>query len=742
MSTIDPDSVAAQSLSADDFVAIALANLERGYAPLPIGKRDKRGRFKAPWVSGYHGYERKRATPDEISAWPALVQSMIQDGTPGVLSLGLVLPPDVVGFDVDAYDGKPGHSTLKTWRQRWGKLPKTHIVTARFDGSGIRLYRKPVDWEAQEQQNSGVDFIDSNHRYVAAPPSYHHTGQRYRLRSPQGEEENSGVLPSCDVLPVLPKLYRDGLARATKAVRGPSVVLVDFIAAHTTASRPRTLGGVTSLYAKVYENAGEPHNAAKAALDMGFSDAAVGYLSAADVYDAVRTEWAKTRRPLKELEELAAWTATKAANQDRAITLAKATRDYGTDTRKEQQNMSDQVIWVDGKAYPYPSDDDADPSTTDDDHRTEPTQAEVSKQLLRLNTTAEAKRLQSLGAWTEPQDQGDALHQYQNRPPAPDWLIKELIPPGSRVLVNAQWKTGKTTLGVNLLHTLVTGRDFLRRFSLATKPLEAVAYWNHEVDQQTFLGWLHDRGLIDPDEPYGRRIFPLHTRDFTSQINFDNDAAVEWAVNWLKERRIEAWFIDTLSRLYTGSEKENDEITRWWQTMNEVAAKAGVKTVVIFHHTGYSEEAQERGRGASALMGLPDVLVSFRHNGKPGEFPPDNIRWLKAFGRNVHLDEVELDYAGDATRELFVTGSGNKRETPGLRDAAASVALYLHDTPGVGEVNQGNLCKALGLKTTGRSKEFTDEVLRTVVANQWVSRREQGKAILYKAGSIHPTRAV
>lgn len=147
----------------------------------------------------------------------------------------------------------------------------------------------------------------------------------------------------------MPKLYRDGLARATKAVRGPSVVLADFIAAHATATRPRTLPGITSLYAKVYEKAGEPHNAAKAALDMGFSDAAVGYLSAADVYDAVRTEWAKTRRPLKELEELAAWTATKAANQDRAITLAKATRDYGTDTRKGQLNMDDESVFDDAR---------------------------------------------------------------------------------------------------------------------------------------------------------------------------------------------------------------------------------------------------------------------------------------------------------------------------------------------------------------------------------------------------------
>jgi hypothetical protein len=347
MSTIDANATVPQSLSAEEFVAMAAANLERGYAPIPIGRRDKRGRFKAPWISGYHGYERKTATPDVISAWPALVAKMMQDGTPGVLSLGLVLPPNVVGFDVDAYDGKPGRATLKAWRNQWGKLPPTYIVTSRFDGSGIRLYRKPANWEAQEQANSGVDFIDSNHRYTAAPPSWHHTGHQYRLRSPEGEATNCGVLPSCDDLPELPAPYRAGLARSTRAVQGGSIILADFIAAHITATKPRTLQGVASLYAKVYETNGEPHNAAKAALDMGFSDAAVGFLSAADVYEAVRAEWVKTRRPFKELEELAAWTATKAQNQNGAITVAKATRDYGTDTRNEQQDMDDKDVFGD-----------------------------------------------------------------------------------------------------------------------------------------------------------------------------------------------------------------------------------------------------------------------------------------------------------------------------------------------------------------------------------------------------------
>ena len=108
MSTVLPNGAEPQSLTADEFVARALAHVELDYQVLPVGKRDKRGRFKAPWVSGHHGYDHKTASCDEIATWPAMVADLIANGNPGILSLGLVLPPDIEGIDVDAYDGKRG----------------------------------------------------------------------------------------------------------------------------------------------------------------------------------------------------------------------------------------------------------------------------------------------------------------------------------------------------------------------------------------------------------------------------------------------------------------------------------------------------------------------------------------------------------------------------------------------------------------------------------------------------------
>lgn len=51
--------------------------------------------------------------------------------------------------------------------------------------------------------------------------------------------------------------------------------------------------------------------------------------------------------------------AVSRANADDPIKRREImARSFGTDTRKEQIDMDEEVVWVDGKAYPYPGDDD------------------------------------------------------------------------------------------------------------------------------------------------------------------------------------------------------------------------------------------------------------------------------------------------------------------------------------------------------------------------------------------------
>ncbi|WP_258009898.1 bifunctional DNA primase/polymerase [Mycobacterium avium] len=185
--------------------------------PIPIG-REHKGRYKLPWVKGRHGIDGVDAP---ISQWERLASDALKrcETTPGILGIGQRLPAGVLGIDVDAYDDKNGKQTLADWEARFGPLPDTYTVTARTDGvSGIRLYQVPVGFYPKEAPNGGVEFLDHHHRYMAVPPSWHHTGNRYALYLPSGKRSKSGVLPPLDRIPLLPTSYLEGLpASATVA---------------------------------------------------------------------------------------------------------------------------------------------------------------------------------------------------------------------------------------------------------------------------------------------------------------------------------------------------------------------------------------------------------------------------------------------------------------------------------------------------------------------------------------------
>ena len=202
---------APRSLSVDQWLQYADLNFGNGWTgPIPIGKEHE-GRYKLPWTGSRHGWNGTDTPPHE---WEQLAADadLLRRRVSGVLALGERLPLGVLGIDVDAYDGKKGGQTLAQWASDFGPLPATFRITARTDGvSGIRLYRVPNDYYPRETPGSGVEFLDHHHRYMAAPPSWHHTGNRYRLYRPNGQVSRTGLLPPLDRIPELPESYLHGL---------------------------------------------------------------------------------------------------------------------------------------------------------------------------------------------------------------------------------------------------------------------------------------------------------------------------------------------------------------------------------------------------------------------------------------------------------------------------------------------------------------------------------------------------
>lgn len=718
---VSANGVEPQPLRPDQFIKGAKHLLKQGYYPLPVGVRTERRstgavNWKAPWLPNFNGYKREIATEADVLSWPDEVAEKQAKGLPGVLSLGIVLPANVIAVDVDHYDDKHGLTTLAQWAQEFGaELPATWTITARPGGSGIRLYRKhSLDYYPKEIKGSDIEFLDSNHRYAMAPGSWHHTGARYELFDPEGNPCRKLPLP--DDLPLFPSRYESGLpSNPFGHEAGTSADVEDFLTKHTAAMRPGTIQGVITKWNNTLASDG-PHEALKQSADMGFNDAAAGLLNAKTVYDTVRELWCETGRGRTEFDDYIKWQVVRSESLDKNLTATKAGRDYDKPMSTTESN---------------------DDSWADDVDPTEPDEREIEKLQKRSREQREAKARESRLAWVDPPEQGSAFEQSKVQPPEVDWVIKGILLPKARIMINAQAKTGKTTLGINLMRSILTGEDFLRKFPMVAKPFEAVAYWNHEVDQFLFNGWLQDRGLLN--EEYGSKIYPLHTRDFNARLDLMNPVTAQWAVKWLKDKGIDFWFIDTFARLYKGKENDNDLLGLWWETMLEIAADAGVKNVVVFHHTGYSEDAQDRSRGGSVLSANPDANFSFRHAGKPGEMPPNNYRWLRGFGRHVDLAEVQLDYSGDGQRELFVTESNQIRSAElNLTDKMVEVANYLHAHCKTEPITFGALCTSLNMAAKGRMKARTDAILSAVVLKGWGSVTKKGNAFQYTAGSKAP----
>lgn len=178
--------------------------------------------FDAYWEAGWRGIlplppRQKKPVPRNTTGRDAVDPSYsdvydwaetFPDG-----NIALRLPPNVIGIDVDHYDGKDGGGTLDGLVAQYGPLPPTWTTGSRGDGvSGIRLYRVPEGLRWPGDLGGGIEVIQARHRYAIVWPSVHPKGGTYVWTHP--EYENDAPLlrvPNVADLPELPQAWVDGL---------------------------------------------------------------------------------------------------------------------------------------------------------------------------------------------------------------------------------------------------------------------------------------------------------------------------------------------------------------------------------------------------------------------------------------------------------------------------------------------------------------------------------------------------
>jgi ubiquitin len=131
--------------------------------------------------------------------------------------------------------------------------------------------------------------------------------------------------------------------------------------------------------------------------------------------------------------------------------------------------------------------------------------------------------------------------------------------------------------------------------------------------------------------------------------------------------------------------------------------------------------------------------MTYRHAGEHGGAPPDDKRYLSAFGRDVEVDEFEIDY--DRTnRSLFKTGGAGRVKTnteAQARRAWAEVIQY--DNAGV-KPNKTKLFATLGWVTTGRKAAKCAQWYSHAIAQQWIEVvNGKGNEKLHQPGVSRPS---
>jgi KaiC/GvpD/RAD55 family RecA-like ATPase len=192
--------------------------------------------------------------------------------------------------------------------------------------------------------------------------------------------------------------------------------------------------------------------------------------------------------------------------------------------------------------------------------------------------------------------------------PGGDWLVDRLIQRGTRGLIVAQPKTGKSLLMLDIAISLATqGRV------LGLKPYHRpvrVAIISREdgpqllIDRIKMLATGRNLSMRDID-----RNIRVNTEEQSKRFHIDNQADLDEMAQWLKAEGIEFCIIDVLARLHFGKENSADDMMKIMIKFDELKEKSGAQICVIHHANAAGE-----GRGSSAIDGWADYIFRLEND--------------------------------------------------------------------------------------------------------------------------------
>jgi hypothetical protein len=314
------------------------------------------------------------------------------------------------------------------------------------------------------------------------------------------------------------------------------------------------------------------------------------------------------------------------------------------------------------------------------------------------------------------------------------YRIDQLMPIGSRVLLVAQMKTGKTTLTANLLRSLIDGEPFLG-YDVAPTSGQVVLI-DTEMASNMLRRWLEQ---IDIMRKAALTVVTLRGRVQAFDLRQERVFA-HW-VQQLRALSCSVLVIDCLKPIldHLGLD-ENRETGMITTPLTRLMIEAGVSELILVHHAGHNGE---RSRGDSALRGWPEVewhLVRLADD-PDKEAEMNAPRYFRAYGRDVDVPERRLEYDAQ-TRRLTIGGNGTRKADQAAQKAAeieSAVLAVIAANPGT---VKGRLPALLAESGSGRRRADVFSAVDRLIARESVVVRFEGRSdsthLLY-AKSLAPS---
>lgn len=600
----------------------ALRYMTHGWSPLPVGNRPGE---KTPPPTGWTGSDAPYPTEDQIAEWV--------DSHPD-RNIGIRMPDTVIGIDVDGYDDKPGVFTMKAAAERHGKLPATWVSTSRSDMSGIRWFAIPTPQKLpgklihpDNEDQSGVEVIQRHHRFAVVPPSIHPSGRRYQWITPEGQITDNRI-PTKSDLPLLPQPWLEHIGKACSCWA-------------TFDWERYKQGNHKDPVADAYEKW-----SAKMTSNYGRHDAALGGVMALTAF--AHRDWPGAEQSLDRLE--ADFYASLGDSRDDREAKAEWARMLSGARAKAHTTTIPQ--WESHTTPEAPSTpEEVDQAVEDELHR------------LRVRDRARQLFEREKNPPTEPPDVVN-LTQWLNKDfPDIEWRINYWQPTGTRVLLAAQYKAGKTTLTGNLARSLADGDPWLGSDDVQTVT-NTVTILDFEMGARQVTEWLRDQRI---ENPHKVAMSALRGKASTFSI-LDDKTRSEWA---RKLAGTEYLILDCLRPVLDAlGLDEHTEGGRFLTAFDELCDEAGIIDALVVHHMGHSGE---RSRGDSRFRDWPDVEWRLVRQSED----PWSTRFISAYGRDVEQPESQLIFND---RRLTIQPGINRNQADAT-NALPDVVMWLGNQP-------------------------------------------------------------